>query len=121
MNTTIQIGNVSVTGDFNVVTAQNIRDSFNKASGPGVADELKEKLQALTIEVGKLATKLPPDDAEKVSRDLHTLASEATSKAPRKAWYELSGQGLIEAAKTVAAMAGPVTKAVKAVLSLLAG
>lgn len=121
MNTTIQIGNVSVTGDFNVVTAQNIRDSFNKASGPGVAEELKEKLQALTIEVSNLITKLPADDAEKVSRDLHTLALEATSKAPRKAWYELSGQGLIEAAKTVAAMAGPVTMAVKAVLSLLAG
>ncbi len=69
----------------------------------------------------KLVTNFSPDEAEKVSRDLHTLASEATSKAPRKAWYELSGQGLIEAAKTVAAMAGPVTTAVKAVLSLLAG
>jgi hypothetical protein len=121
MNNGIQIGNISVTGDFNVVTAQNIQDSFNKASAPGVADTLKEKLQALTVEVGKLAAQLPPEEAEKVSRDLQTLATEVTSKSPRKAWYELSGQGLIDAAKTVAAMAGPITKAVKAVLSVLAG
>lgn len=121
MNNSIQIGNVSITGDFNVVTAQNIRDSFNKASTPGISNALKEKLQALTVEVSKLAAQLPPEEAEKASLDLQTLTNEATSKSPRKAWYELSGQGLIEAAKTVAAMSGPITTAVKAVLSLLAG
>jgi hypothetical protein len=77
--------------------------------------------EVLTVEVGKLAAQLPPEEAEKVSRDLQTLTTEATSKSPRKAWYELSGKGLVDAAKTVAAMAGPITTAVKAVLSLLAG
>jgi hypothetical protein len=120
MNTTIQIGTATVTGDFNVVTANNIKDSFNKATGPGVSEDLKKTLAALTVEIGKLAAKLPQEEAEKVTRDLQTLATEATSKSPRKAWYELSAQGLVDAAKTVAEMAGPVTTAVRAVLALLA-
>jgi hypothetical protein len=120
MNTNIQLGNVSVTGDFNLVTATNIQNSFNKAANAGVDAELKEKLKAVAVEVANLAKKLPPEDAEKVSKDLETLTSEAVSKKPRKEWYELSAKGIVEAAKTVAELAAPVTTAVKAVLALLA-
>src|SRR5262249_8048245 len=120
MHTTIQIGNVSVTGDFSVVTAKNIQESFNKTSQSTVDAELREKLCALTVEVGKLAAKLPKDEADRVSQDLQTLTAEATSKAPRKKWYDLSAEGLLEAAKTVADMAAPVTTAVRAVLASLA-
>jgi hypothetical protein len=120
VSTTIQMGNVSVTGDFNVVTARNIENSFNKAANAAVSDELKEKLKLLNQEVAKLTAKLPEEAREQVTKDLETLTSEAVSKKPRKAWYELSGEGLIDAAKTVAEMAAPVTTAVKAVLALLA-
>jgi len=120
MNTNIQLGNVNVTGDFNLVTATNIQNSFNKAANAEVTVELKEKLKAAAVEVANLAKKLPPEDAEKVSKDLETLTSEAVSKNPRKEWYELSAKGIVEAAKTVAEMAAPVTAAVKAVLALLA-
>jgi ribosome recycling factor len=119
MNTTIRIGEVSVTGDFSFVTARNIQDSFNKSSSTVGNTQLKQTLQALTAEVGRLAAKLSKDEAEKVSQDLQTLTSEATSKSPRRKWYELSAEGLIEAAKTVAEMAEPVSTAVKAVLALL--
>ncbi|MFC4311581.1 hypothetical protein ACFPN2_20950 [Steroidobacter flavus] len=120
MNTNIQMGNVSVTGDFNVVTATNIQNSFNKAANSNVDADLKDKLKAVAVEVAKLAKQLPPDDAERVSKDLEAFTSEAVSKTPRKEWYELSAKGLLEAAKTVAAMAAPITTAVKAVLALLA-
>lgn len=119
MNTKIQMGTVTVTGDFNVVTAQNIQNSFNKAANAGVKDELKESLKALAQKVAELVTQLPMEKAEGVSKDLAVLTSEAISKEPRKAWYDLSADGLLEAAKTVAGMTAPVTVAVKAVLALL--
>jgi hypothetical protein len=119
MNTHIQMGNVTVAGDFNFVTAQNIQNSFNKAAGADVQAPMKDALKELTAKVAELAKQLPPDKAEPVSKDLLALTSEAVSKEPRKAWYELSANGLLEAAKTVAEMTGPVTTAVKAVLALL--
>ncbi|HJV60784.1 MAG TPA: hypothetical protein VJ743_07540, partial [Albitalea sp.] len=120
MNTHIQMGNVTVAGDFNFVTAQNIQNSFNKAAGADVQAPLKEALKELTTKVAELAKQLPPEKAEAVSKDLAALTSEAVSKEPRKPWYDLSASGLLEAAKTVAAMTGPVTTAAKAVLTLLA-
>lgn len=119
MNTHIQLGTVTVAGDFNLVTAQNIQNSFNKAAGAAVDEPLKEALKALTTQVAELAKRLPPEQAEAVSKDLSTLAAEAVSKEPRKRWYELSAEGLVDAAKTVAEMAAPVTTAVGAVLALL--
>lgn len=119
MNTHIQMGNVTVTGDFNFVTAQNIQNSFNKAANADVQAPLKDALKELTAKVAELAKQLPPDKAEAASKDLATLTSEAVSKEPRKPWYQLSADGLLDAAKTVAAMTGPVTTAVRAVLALL--
>lgn len=119
MNTSIQMGNVSVTGDFNLVTAANIENSFNKAASANVDDALKQELKNLTARVADLAKRLPAEEAEQVTRDLVTLTSEATAAKPRKALYDVTASGLLEAAKTVAEMAAPVTTAVKAVLALL--
>jgi hypothetical protein len=120
MNTNIQMGPVTVTGDFNVVTATNIQNSFNKAANAEVSADLKEKLKALAVQVATLAKELPQEDAEKASKYLEVLTSEAVSKKPRKEWYELSAKGLLDAAKTVAKMIGPIGVAVKAVLALIA-
>lgn len=118
MNTNIRLGNVNVSGDFNLVTAQNIEGSFNKAAK--APDDLRQKLEALTLEVANLVKELPPEKAESVSKDLSALTAEAVSTNPRRQWYELSANGILEAAKTVAELAAPVTTAVKAVLALLA-
>jgi hypothetical protein len=119
MNTRIEMGNVNVTGDFNVVTARNIQNSFNKAANADVNPDLKLQLKQLATQVAELAKHLPQENAEQVSRDLETLTSEAVSKKPRRAQYELSGEGLIDAAKTVAEMAAPITAAVKSIMMLL--
>lgn len=120
VNTTIQLGDVAVTGDFNLVTAENIRNSFNKVASANAKPELTAKLKELSVQVAELAKRLPEEKAEQVSTDLQTLTSEALSKAPRKSIFDISSQGLLGAAKTVAEMAGPVATAVKAVLALLA-
>ena len=118
--TTIQMGNVQVGGDFTVVTAKNIENSFNKAAASDVSNELKENLKLLAIEVAKLAKELPAKEAERVTNDLSALTSEAVSGEPRKEWYQLSAKGILDAAKFVAEMVPPVTKAVTGVLAALA-
>jgi hypothetical protein len=112
--------NNTITGPFTVVTAETIQNSFNSIAKSDTKEELKESLKQLTVQVAELAKLTPPEKAEEIARDLESFTKEATSKAPRKKWYELSADGLLEAAKTVAEMAAPVTTAVKAVLALLA-
>ncbi len=113
-------GNVSVTGDFNVAVADQIEGSFNRAASPGVPEELKAALQQLSIEVAKVAEQLRPAQAEAAARDLDSLVKEATAAEPRKKWYEVSAEGLLEAAKAVGETAAPLIEVVAKVLALLA-
>jgi len=69
--------------------------------------------------VQELVKKLPRDEQEKAARNLDMLTTQATAKKPDRRWYEVSAEGLIEAAKAVADFAKPVATAVGAVLALL--
>jgi hypothetical protein len=62
---------------------------------------------------------LPVEKARDAAKDLEVLTTEAVSEAPRKKWYDLSAEGLMEAAKAVGELAAPVVTSVKALLSLL--
>ena len=119
MTTNIKLEGTTIYGDFNPIIAKNITNSFNKIGESKANDDLKEKLKVLTIEVANLAKQLPPDQAEEVTRDLDSLTSEALAEKPRKKWYSLSAEGILEAAKFVSSMTEPISTAVKAVLTLL--
>ncbi|TDF84396.1 hypothetical protein [Pseudomonas sp. H9] len=122
VTTTIFNGPVNTGGgDINVITAETINNSFNKVQASQASSDLKEALKEAITQVVELAKKLPQEQAQTVLKDLDAFTGEATSAKPRKAWYELSAKGILDAAKTVAALAGPVTTAVTAVLALLAG
>jgi len=86
-------------GDF--VVANKIKDSFNKVDSSNVSDNLKEILKMLATEVGKISKELPKEQAEQVANDLQTLTNEATSENPRKKWWQLSAEGIKEAAQSV--------------------
>jgi hypothetical protein len=115
--------NVTITGGTNVsvnqVAAKTIQNSFNSIQQSNASDEMKARLTELNELVQQLMPKLPEDQQKKAAKNLDKLTEEATSKEPDREWYEVSAKGLIDAAKTVAEMAGPVTTAVKAVLALL--
>jgi hypothetical protein len=51
---------------------------------------------------------LEGEEAEQIARDLETLTSEATSQKPRSKWWELSIEGLKDAAKNVGEIGKPV-------------
>lgn len=114
----IKIGdNVKFMGDF--IVANTIQDSFNKISSSAASDEIKEKLKQLTEAVTDMCNHLSQEKAREAARDLETLTSEALSDKPRRKWYKLSAQGLIDAAKTVGQVAAPVISIIGSLLPLL--
>lgn len=119
-NKSITMGNVTNTGNFSVVVADTIERSFNTAAQAQASDALKDELKKLATQVAELAKQLPPEKAEEAARDLEALTKEAVSPQPRRKWYELSAEGLIEAATTVAQIGTPIAATVKTILGLLA-
>jgi hypothetical protein len=106
----------------NVTQADVIVDSFNQIQTSDASAEMKAALTTLTEAVDAML-KARPEQAEqdeKTKRSLEVLTKEATAATPDRAWYEVSANGLIEAAKTVGAIGAPVINAVKVVLGLLA-
>jgi hypothetical protein len=116
----IKLGDHNVVhGDF--VVAERIQNSFNRASQPDGNAELREQLKQLAKEVADLVGRLPEETAREAARDLDVLTQEALSPSPRKKWYQLAAQGLIDAASSVGELAGNVVKFVQGVLALLGG
>jgi hypothetical protein len=117
-NQTVNISNSTV-GDVNQVAAQTIQDSFNKVQESSVDDELKNHLIKLNEAVAQMVKGLSETQQQQVASDLKVLTDEATSSAPRKKWYDLSAQGLLEAAKAVGDTAAPVISLVNTIVGLL--
>ena len=111
--------NVSV-GNINQVAADRISNAFNTVAQSSAPQDLKAELEKLNQAVAEMVKLLPEEKQREVAQDLKTLTDEATSSSPRKKWYELSAEGLIEAAKAVGEAATPVITAAKTVLTLLA-
>ena len=90
----------------------------NIISGVGNS-QIKTALEALHDQAKPLAEKLPEDaDKEGVANKTEALTKAATAAKPGKAMLKVTGEGLIEAAQTVAGMAGPIATAVGAVLGM---
>lgn len=108
----------TISGTF--IVATEIHDSFNQVQQSAADQKIKEKLELLCRQIEEMAKPLPEDKQKEVSQDLSSFVAEATKEAPRRKWYELSAEGLIEAAKACAGIASPVIATVKDVLALLA-
>jgi hypothetical protein len=103
----------------NLVVANSIKDSFNKVATSNSPNELKSLLIDLARAVGKMVGEMPSAKGEEVARDLDSLTSEATSKNPRRRWWELSVEGLTNAAQTVGAIGKPVLEILAKLVPLL--
>jgi uncharacterized protein YjgD (DUF1641 family) len=119
-NQTITISGSTFQGDFAVVAAETIQNSFNHVAESGAKPELKTALEELHKAVAEMCKQLPKEKHDQVASDLEVLSKEAIAPEPRRKWYELSAEGLMDAAKAVGQVAAPVVTAVKAVLGLLA-
>src|SRR5262249_40394949 len=118
VNVTLGDGTV-VHGDL--VVAGSINESFNRAKQVAGDGQLRELLQRLASQVGAILEKLEPDQAKRAADDLETLTKEAQRQTPRLQWWELSLNGLKDAAQSVAAIGAPVVETVKLLLPLFPG
>ena len=81
---------------------------------------MKEQVTQLVTGLEKKAAEDPKtaETMEEVAGNFKTLAQQAAEPKPIKSVLQVTGQGLVDAAKTVAEMIGPVNAAVKGVLAL---
>lgn len=103
----------------NVVIADAIENSFNTIHNANAGEELKTLLTQLTTEVKAIAEKLPPDEAEEVGDDLERFVEETTKDKPKRKWYSVSGEGIVEAAKAVGDAGKNILELVPKVMALL--
>ncbi|NEN91406.1 MAG: hypothetical protein F6K48_21865 [Okeania sp. SIO3H1] len=105
-----------------VVIADSIENSFNTLAEAKVDDDIKNLLDQLlkTInEVNKKATPEQTETAKTMAQDAETLVKESTRTQPRRQWYEISLEGLKDAAISMGEVAVPVLNLVDKISPLL--
>ena len=119
-NTTVKMGDGNTfTGDF--VVGSTLQNSMNKIMKSPLEEQTQAVLKELHDQMRQLCEKLSqtdPSAAAGVSRDLDSFISEATAPKPRGEKLKDLGKGLVDSAKTVAELAGPVISAVSLALKL---
>lgn len=117
IKTTINYGEGN-TFNGSVNAGINIKNSY-QSSEKAHTEELQELLKELTIHFSKLCeTMKDQKDQDAATRKLETFVKEAASSKPEPDMLKVTGNGLIEAAKTVAEMAGPIISVVTKVAGL---
>jgi len=117
----INIGNNN-TISAPIVIADRIENSFNALNNAQIDDEIRNLLDQLLKAVTVVNQKVTPEkssDAEAMARDTETLVKEASSSKPRRQWYEVSLEGLKQAAINIGAVASPVLQIVEKLVPLL--
>jgi internalin A len=113
--------NLTIHGDVaNSQVGQTLAQCTNNINAQSDG-ELKEALAVLVKEVGALIRQLPPDKKareEDIAKDLEMVVEQATAEKPHRRWYEVSAQGLNEAAEWATGFAGRIGKALSAVTKL---
>lgn len=117
-NVTVNLGaGATFTGPFAV--GQTISQTY-AATKEASGDQLRDHLEQLVLLVGKLVETIDSSSEKvEISEKLSTFVQQANKETPSKSLLQFTGEGLIEAAKAVASMAGPITTAVIAVLALV--
>jgi hypothetical protein len=105
-----------------IVIADSIENSFNALKSSTLNDDIKELLDELlqaVNAVNKQVTAEQANEAETMARDTESLIKEVTSSKPRRRWYEISLDGLEQAAINLGKIADPVLNIVKKLTPLL--
>lgn len=105
-----------------IVIADTIQNSFNTLMQSSINEDIKQLLEELLREVNEVHKKVPGDkssEAEAMARDAEALVKEAASSKPRRRRYEVSLEGLKQAAINIGEIADPVLNIVQKLMPLL--
>lgn len=117
---------VNVPGSGNVVNVaeymSNVTNTVTSNLGNSTASEdVKALVKEMTEQITAIAQKIDPKQAQRMGQDVETLSKEMSQPEPRRKWYEVSLEGLKEAAEAVGGIAAPIVATVKKLLPLLVG
>jgi len=107
-----------------IVIADSIENSFNTLAKSNINDETKGLLKQLLKAINDITKQVSPDyaeSAESMAREAADLVKEATRSKPRRRWYEVSIEGLKQAAINIGDIATPVLEIVGKLSPLLLG
>ncbi len=115
---TINIGKGS-TIKAPLVIADHIENSFNSVAKSDINEEVKDLMKQLITDVTEISKNIPKENAESMARDVESLSKEVTSSKPRRKWYEMSIEGLKDAARAVGEVGKPILVTTAKLLPLL--
>jgi GTPase SAR1 family protein len=96
---------------------KNITNAIQEV--PASRTDLRTNLEDLRKHVELVFKELPAAKQEEAAQNLEDFVKEAAREKPRKAFLEVTSKGLIEAAKTVATISGPIIATVDKLRPLL--
>jgi hypothetical protein len=101
-----------------VTMADSIQSSFNTVQASPNEAELKQLIGDLLKEVARVGDKWG-EHRDHVLANSEALSKEVSLKKPRREWYELSINGLKDAATAIGGIGDPIVKTVTKLLPLL--
>jgi hypothetical protein len=101
------------------VVNQNLHKSGASPNIEALVKKLTQQIQELVKP--ELAKKVDPQQTQQMGNDLETLSKELANPQPRRKWYQLSLEGIKEAATTIGEVGAPILETVKALWPLLLG
>lgn len=120
-NQTNETYSATVTGNVtgNVVAGKNIQGSFNTLP-PADRRELEDLLQQLQLAVDQAKAGSKGKESVKLAQQAELLQNELKKDKPQREWYEVSLDGLKEAALAVGELGAPIVQVTQKLLPLLA-
>jgi hypothetical protein len=116
--------NVNVSGTGHIVNVAEymtgITNTVNNNLAESVADkQVIDLIKELTQEIDRVAIDVDPSQVKKMGKNLEALSNEVANQDPDRKWYEVSIEGIIDAAKAVGSVADPVVTVAKKISALL--
>ncbi|CAM3918567.1 hypothetical protein [Rheinheimera salexigens] len=101
-----------------VIIADSIQNSFNAIQNSETNPEVTELMQQLLKQITLLAQTMPVQ-TKVMAKDAEALSNEVVSEVPRRKWYELSLEGIKEAAAAMGEVGKPIIETTIKLLPLL--
>jgi hypothetical protein len=116
--------NINASGQGNIINiAKYMTDVSNTVNRnveqSSASSEVKELIKSLASEVTAVGPKIDPALAEQMGKNLEALSKEVNSAKPQKKWYDVSLDGLKEAAQAVGELGAPILQTVSKLIPLL--
>jgi len=102
-----------------VIVADQIERSFNTLSNAAIDSQVKTLLEQMLKQVATVAAAVPADTSADLADNAESLANEIARPKPRRKWYELSIEGLKEAAEAVGDIGKPILETTAKLVPLL--